>query len=85
VLGAVKRQKFFPPVPQTTQIERNDAQTRRIWIRSGFNPETKTGRDVSDRIFWIVLDWKKIRSETSLKNPIRNVSTIVTVQRGKIV
>ena len=29
-LGAVKRQKLFPPVPLTTPIERNDAQTRRL-------------------------------------------------------
>jgi hypothetical protein len=32
-LGAVKRQKLFPPVSLTTPIERNDAQTRRPrWI-----------------------------------------------------
>ncbi len=49
----------------TTQVDRNDAQTRRFWNRGGFNPEKKTGRDVSDQICG--LNWKKIRCETSLK------------------
>ncbi len=65
-LGAVKRQKSFPPVPLTTQLERNDAQTHRLWSRRGFNPEKKTGRDVSDQI---LLDCTGLE-----ENPIRNVS-----------
>ena len=65
-LGAVKRQKLFPPVPLTTQIERNDAQARRPAGRRSFNTEKKTGRDGSDRI---LLD------STGLEeNPIRNVA-----------
>ena len=49
-----------------------------------FNPEKKRGATFRTGFYWIVLDWKKIRSETSLKNPIRNGATIVTVQREKI-
>ena len=31
--GLGNRQKLFPPIPLTTQIERNDAQTHRLWSR----------------------------------------------------
>jgi hypothetical protein len=54
--GAVKRQKLFPSEQLTTQIERNDAKTHRLWSRRGLNPKKKTGRGVSDRIlldYWI--------------------------------
>ncbi len=40
-MGVVKRQKLFPPVPLTTQVERNDAQTRQTVVRRGFNAEKK--------------------------------------------
>jgi hypothetical protein len=89
-LGAVKRQKSFPPEPLTTQKERNDAQARRLWSRRALC--LTNSRDLnwsSSGIFsrkgvflatfrtgfsWIALDWKKIRSEASLKksNPKRH-------------
>jgi len=79
--GAVKWQKSFPPVPLTTQVERNDAQTRRPdepprfsgQIMSRLNPAFFEDffSDDSDGILLDFqskcLDWKRIQSETSPK------------------
>jgi hypothetical protein len=45
----------------------------------------KRGATFRTGFYCIELDWKKIRSETWLTKPIRNVAMIVTVQREKLV
>ena len=73
-LGAVKRQKF------SLQNHTNRAERCKNAVARGpprFLSREENRRDVSDRILLDCTELEENPTETSLKNPIRNVATIV--------